>query len=86
MPDLAEVLSLHLDRVVVDHTNLTDRYTFELPLIPGREIDPGATIMANGEEIPSVSDALYQLGLKWQGAKAVVERLVIDHIEPPQED
>jgi uncharacterized protein (TIGR03435 family) len=86
MPDLAEVLSLHLDRVVVDHTNLTDRYTFELPLIPGRETDPGATIMANGEEIPSVSDALYQLGLKLQGAKAVVERLVIDHIEPPQED
>jgi len=86
MADLAEVLSLHLDRFVVDRTNLTGRYTFELPLIPGREINPGMAIVANGEEIPSVSDGLYRLGLRLETTKGPVERLVVDHIEPPEVD
>jgi uncharacterized protein (TIGR03435 family) len=86
MPDLAEVLSLHLDRVVVDRTNLTERYTFELPLIPGDGIDPAMAMHVNGEEFPSTSDGLYQLGLRLETAKGPVERLVIDHIERPEED
>ena len=87
MADLAEVLSLHLDRVVVDRTNLTGRYTFELPLIPGREIDPGRSFTGpEGEEIPSASDGLYGIGLRLESTKGPAERMMIDQIEPPEED
>ena len=87
MDDLAEILSLHLDRLVVNRTNLTGRYTFELPLIPGRGIDPGMTIaIPDGEEVPPVFDGLNRLGLRLDSTTGSVERLMVDHIEPPEED
>ena len=86
MADLAEVLSLHLDRLVVDRTNLNGRYTFELPLIPGRDIDPGAAISLVDGEVPPVFDGLNRLGLRLDSTTGPVERMMIDHIEPPEED
>ena len=87
MPDLAEILSAHLDRLVVDRTNLTGRYTFEMALIPGNGINPDWTISTpDGDEIPSVSDGLYKLGLRLDSTTGPVERMRIDHIEPPEED
>lgn len=87
MAGLAEILSAHLDRLVLDRTNLTGRYTFEMPLIPGDGIDPGATITTpDGDEIPSVLDGLNRLGLRLDSTTGPVERMMIDHIEPPEED
>ena len=42
--------------------------------------------MGPGEDAPTLEDGLEQLGLRLEPAKGPVERLVIDHIEKPQED
>jgi uncharacterized protein (TIGR03435 family) len=84
MAELAEVLTVQMDRVVADHTNLTDRYTFALPL-GGMNLEPDSR-MGPGEDAPTLEDGLEQLGLRLEPAKGPVERLVIDHIEKPQED
>jgi uncharacterized protein (TIGR03435 family) len=84
MADLAAVLSVQTDRVVADHTNLTGRYTFALPLF-GMNLEPDSR-MGPGEDAPTLEDGLEQLGLQLKPAKGPVERLVIDHIEKPEED
>jgi uncharacterized protein (TIGR03435 family) len=83
MADLAEILTDHMDRVVADHTNLPDRYNFALPLV-GRDMEPDSHM--GGEDAPTIEDGLEQLGLQLKPAKGPVERLVIDHIEKPEED
>lgn len=83
MADLAEVMTINMDRVVADHTNLPDRYTFALPLA-GHDMEPDSHM--GDENAPTIEDGLEQLGLRLVPAKASVERLVIDHIEKPEED
>lgn len=83
MADLAEVMTINMDRVVADHTNLPDRYNFALPLV-GRDMEPDSHM--GGEDAPTIEDGVEQLGLRLEPAKGPVERLVIDHIEKPQED
>jgi uncharacterized protein (TIGR03435 family) len=83
MADLAEILTANMDRVVADHTNLTDRYTFVLPF-GGSNMEPDSHL--GGEDGPTIKDGLEQLGLRLEPAKGPVERLVIDHIEEPEVD
>lgn len=84
MAELATVLSVQTNRVVTDHTNLTDRYAFAVPLF-GMNLEPDSR-MGFTEDAPTLEDGLEQLGLRLEPAKGPVERLVIDHIEKPEED
>jgi uncharacterized protein (TIGR03435 family) len=85
MADLAEILTANMDRVVADHTNLTGQYTFVMPFSDGANMEPDAH-MCPGEDAPTLEDGLEQLDLRLESAKGPVERLVIDHIEKPEED
>jgi uncharacterized protein (TIGR03435 family) len=84
MADLAEILTANMDRVVADDTNLTGPYTFVLPFPSGRNMEPDSHL--GGEDGPTIEDGLEQLGLQLKPARGPVERLVIDHIEKPEED
>lgn len=84
MADFTEVLTIHLDRVTADQTNLTGSYIFSMPWVPGDGLDP--SVRVNGDDGPSTQDGLAELGLRLVTTKAPVERLVIDHIEMPPEN
>lgn len=77
MASIAEELSKITGRVVVDKTNLADRYDFKLEWAAddARTADNSA---------PSVFTAVQeQLGLKLEPAKEPVPVLVIDHVDLP---
>lgn len=78
-----------LDRPVVDHTALQDRWDFLLKWTPDESQFGGM-----GVKVPPPSDAAdappplftalpEQLGLKLDSGKAAVEVLVLDHVEKP---
>jgi len=68
----AETLSIHADREVLDRTEVSGEYYFQLSWTP----DPNAT------SEPSLFTAVQeQLGLKLQAAKEELEIIVIDHAE-----
>jgi uncharacterized protein (TIGR03435 family) len=74
---IAEELSKISGRVVVDKTNLFDRYDFKLQWSPD-------DVPATDNSAPSLFTAIQeQLGLKLESAKEPVPVLVIDHVEPP---
>jgi uncharacterized protein (TIGR03435 family) len=74
---VAEELSRITGRVVVDRTNLTDRYDFKLVWTPD---DAPAT----DNSAPSLFTAIQeQLGLKLEPAKEAAPVLIIDHVETP---
>jgi uncharacterized protein (TIGR03435 family) len=76
MSGIVEELSQVAGRVVVDKTNLADRYDFKLQWA----LDDEST----DDSGPSLFTAIQeQLGLKLEPAKEPVPVLVIDHIEPP---
>lgn len=70
-------LSGTVGRIIIDKTDLTGKYDFELSWAANNEPDAG----------PSIFSALQdQLGLKLDPAKAPVDVVVIDHIERPSEN
>lgn len=78
-----------LDKPVVDHTGLTDRYDFNLNWTPDQSqfAQMGAPIPPPSED-PNAPPSLYtalqeQLGLRLEPMKAQAEALVIDHAEKP---
>jgi uncharacterized protein (TIGR03435 family) len=84
-------LSMILDRPVVDQTQLTGDYDFDLKFTqePPPNIQPGALL--NGEPIdtsgPMIFEAIrQQLGLKLERQKGPVEILVIDQAVKPVEN
>ena len=98
----ASALSWQAGRVVVDKTGLTGRYDFNLTWAPelaggdagGKPMaaGPGGAAGAGGgtvdaENGPSLFTALQeQLGLKLEPQKAMVDVVVIDHMEKPSEN
>ena len=85
------LLSQEVGRPVVDKTGLAGTYDFTLKWTP----DQGAGSMAAGVDAPepaadagpSIFTALEeQLGLKLEPTKALLDVLVIDHIEKPSEN
>jgi uncharacterized protein (TIGR03435 family) len=75
---LAQRLSPIVGRVVIDRTDLTGKFDFELKWAQ----DPTADAAG-----PSIFTALQeQLGLKLESARGPVEVLVIDHVERPTPD
>lgn len=94
MSVLADVLTqLHVGRIVVDKTGLTDNYNFALKWTPELPAWLKANLASGGlgpaddvkDDVPSsLFTALQeQLGLKLVPEKSSVDVIVIDHIEPP---
>jgi uncharacterized protein (TIGR03435 family) len=87
MSSLASFLRTRAGRYVVDKTGLAGNYRIRLegagsPL--GPTVNPTA---AAGGDVPSVFTAVQeQLGLKLEPSRAMVEVLVVDHIERPTEN
>jgi uncharacterized protein (TIGR03435 family) len=83
MGNLADLLSAHLDRQVLDLTGLTGGYDFSLPLPYGTGTSANADL---GENIPSVAKQLSELGLRLEAGKAEAGGLIVQHIERPAEE
>jgi uncharacterized protein (TIGR03435 family) len=88
MSHFAEMLSMILDRQVIDTTGLKGHYDFALDWAP--DSNPAAGVGSSNETSvtpdpgPSIFTALQeQLGLKLKPQKGPVEVLVIAHIEQP---
>jgi uncharacterized protein (TIGR03435 family) len=74
-------------RPVLDKTGLQGRYDFTLQLSPTANADVAVTKRAAKEEGFSLFVyALDQLGLRLEPQKAVIEMLMIDHVERPSEN
>nr|WP_255551082.1 TIGR03435 family protein [Granulicella sp. dw_53] len=74
---IAEQLSHITGRVVVDKTNLSDRYDLKLQWTPD-------DVAVGDDSAPSLFTAIQeQLGLKLESAKEPVPVMVIDHVELP---
>ena len=89
MTDLAEGLSTlptirEMDRPVVDQTGLTGTFDFTLQWTLDFTAPTPSSISSTELTGPTLQDALKdELGLKLKPAKASVQVLVIDHVEPP---
>lgn len=70
-------LSGTVGRVVIDKTGLTAQYDFELTWANDNQPDAGPSIFTAVQE---------QLGLKLQSARALLDVVVIDHLERPSEN
>ena len=78
MAIIADKLSQLTGRIVVDKTNLTDRYDLKL------QWTPDDAPVADNSAAPSLFTAIQeQLGLKLEPAKEPVPVIVIDHVDPP---
>lgn len=75
MEQLSGVLSMRLDRPVLNKTGINGYFDFKFEYAPDNQPDSAA---------PSIFTALQeQLGLKLESTKEPVEVLVLDHIEKP---
>lgn len=86
MKDLADFLSglPAVDRPVVDRTNLPGRYDFTLDIF-GKEVEDPIQMKQGIEDWESVfQDIKSQLGLKLDSGRSVVDTLVIESAEKPQ--
>lgn len=89
--ELAQLLSLVLDRPVVDGTHLTRRYRLHLEFTPdastprflaGGDLARFATTPAPGT--PPIGQALRQAGLRLDAVEGNLRQLVIDQVEKPR--
>jgi uncharacterized protein (TIGR03435 family) len=95
MTDFAKWMGTVLDKPVVDQTELTDRYDFQLKWTPDDSQfaifrGVGATVPPPTDD-PNAPPSLYtaiqeQLGLKMGPAKILDDVIVIDHVEKPTEN
>jgi uncharacterized protein (TIGR03435 family) len=80
-----------MDRPVVDQTGLHDRYDFDLKWTPDESQSYCPSDPARTRDDPNAPPGLYtamqeQLGLKLIRTKAVIQVMVIDHVEAPSEN
>jgi uncharacterized protein (TIGR03435 family) len=82
--------SIVLDRPVVDHTELTGRYDFQMKWTPDASQFGGQGGAARNDAPDAPPDLFaaieQQLGLQLKSAKLPVDVLVIDHVEKPSEN
>jgi uncharacterized protein (TIGR03435 family) len=75
---LAQLLSVQLQRQVVDRTGLAGGFSFELSFAADQVSDP---------DRPSIFTALQeQLGLKLESQRAPLDIVIIDSVERPTPD
>jgi uncharacterized protein (TIGR03435 family) len=77
-----------LDRPVVDHTGLTERYNFDLEWTPdesqfGGELPPGPPDSPKPGFFAALQE---QLGLKIQATRGMVDTLIVDSIDRPSDN
>jgi uncharacterized protein (TIGR03435 family) len=79
--DIFQLLSELSGRYVVDRTGLTGRYDFTLRCAPDPSTDPRQDVAWDG---PVIFTALReQLGLELEASTAMLDAVVIDHVEAP---
>lgn len=79
--DLASILSLRLERPVLDATRIDDRIFFTL------RVGSSMAQLGADADVPSLAAALNeQLGLKMESRQGPIRVLVIDSIKPPTEN
>ena len=83
MQELADMLSVFMDRPVIDQTRLKDHYDFRMEYEVNADA-PGPFSGATGPELFTAFRE--QAGLKLEAVKGPVEILVIDHVERPSEN
>jgi uncharacterized protein (TIGR03435 family) len=83
---VAEHLSDRLRRVIVDRTGLDGNFDFnvELAVDRGEFTDPSVSELDNITRL--FTDLVDKLGLKLESQKGLVEVLVVDHAERPDEN
>lgn len=96
MPGLAELLTPHEDRPVIDMTGLKGRYhiqfSLDLPPLPlpgdggGRRGGPSSGPMMVDPLVQALHQALEESGLKLEKRTAPVATIVVDHIEKTASD
>jgi uncharacterized protein (TIGR03435 family) len=98
MAEMVRVLSMIMDRPVIDRTGYTGTFDLQLDFTPDeatsgmprstQSSEPGAAPAAPDPTAPpQIFAALQeQLGLRLESAKGPVEILVIDHIEKPSQN
>lgn len=88
--EFSRLLSLVLDRPVMDKTGIAGQFAIQLEFAPdastprflaGGELARFATAPAPGT--PTIARALEQLGLRLEPGNGAQKHLVIDHIEKP---
>lgn len=91
--NLATSLAPQVGRIVLDKTELTGNYDFELTYAPEAIGGVGAPALINGGPVPvdpnapNLFTALQeQLGLKLDSQRGPVEVVVIDRLEQPVAD
>jgi uncharacterized protein (TIGR03435 family) len=94
LAEFSQLLSLVLDRPVIDKTGIAGRFDIHLEfaadattlkLLPEGDRAPVAGL-ASGPGGGSIFAAIQQLGLKLEPAQGPREILVIDHVERPTEN
>lgn len=85
MAELAKRLSAKSSRQVVDHTGLTGKFDFAVPLIEAIA-SPAEGLGAASDPADSQKWDVSDAGLELRRAKAPVQMLVIDRIEKPSEN
>ena len=78
MRALTQILTENMGRPVLDRTGLTGRYDFDLQYDPGSLID--------WRLAPALPAMMGDLGLRLEPEKAMVDVMVIDSIERPEEN
>lgn len=84
MSQLAELLTAHYDRHVVNRTGLKEPYNFSVTVL--QKGDDYPTEHWPTEDTPSTAEGLAVLGLRLESAKVAVERVEIEHVERPAEN
>jgi uncharacterized protein (TIGR03435 family) len=76
---------LVLDRPVMDETQQEGKFDFDVTFLPepGMFGGRGQFPQAGGNSAPSLFTALQGQGLRLTSKKAIVQTLVIDHVEMP---
>jgi len=98
MSDFAEMLAIWAGRKVIDKTGIEGLFDIRMPqmisesarlAVEARGGGPGLEGRGGGGpalQIPTVSEAVQQFGLKLESTRGPVEVLVVDNIERPSEN
>jgi uncharacterized protein (TIGR03435 family) len=100
MDDFSEMLAIWAGRAVINRTGIDGLFDLKMPrlapanaapiaiapreMTPGQPPPPLPAILS--EPLPTVFEALEQIGLKLESSRGPVEVLVIDHIERPSQN
>ena len=91
LAEFSQLLSLALDRPVIDRTGITGKFNIHLEFaidaatprfLPGGDL---ARFAQAAGGVPSIFDAIQELGLRLEPTQGSRDFLVIDHVERPAE-